>query len=50
MLMGSELGVPWRDGETRASKIIFIGRDLPQDMLIRGLDRCVTAIASEVAA
>ena len=50
MLMGSELGAPWRDGETRASKIIFIGRDLPQDMLIRGLDRCVTAIASEVAA
>ncbi|STR23581.1 Uncharacterized GTP-binding protein YjiA [Janthinobacterium lividum] len=50
MLMGSELGAPWRDGETRASKIIFIGRDLPQDMLIRGLDRCVTASVSEVAA
>ncbi|MCL6483456.1 MAG: GTP-binding protein, partial [Janthinobacterium lividum] len=41
MLMGSELGAPWRDGETRASKIIFIGRDLPQQMLTRGLDRCV---------
>ncbi|MGX9729708.1 CobW family GTP-binding protein [Janthinobacterium aestuarii] len=50
MLMGSELGAPWRDGEPRASKIIFIGRDLPQDMLIRGLDRCVTASVSEVAA
>ncbi|MNT25797.1 putative GTP-binding protein YjiA [compost metagenome] len=50
MLMGSELGAPWREGETRVSTIIFIGRDLPQDMLIRGLDRCVTAIASEVAA
>ncbi|MDX8122242.1 GTP-binding protein [Janthinobacterium sp. GMG2] len=50
MLMGSELGAPWRDGETRASKIIFIGHDLPQDMLIRGLDRCVTASVSEVAA
>ncbi|PJC99895.1 cobalamin biosynthesis protein CobW [Janthinobacterium sp. BJB1] len=46
MLMGSELGAPWRDGETRASKIIFIGRDLPQDMLIRGLDRCVLTSAS----
>ncbi|WP_402718229.1 CobW family GTP-binding protein [Janthinobacterium rivuli] len=46
MLMGSELGAPWRDGETRASKIIFIGRDLPQDMLIRGLDRCVVALAT----
>jgi G3E family GTPase len=41
MLMGSELGAPWREDEPRASKIIFIGRDLPQDMLIRGLDRCV---------
>ncbi|WP_215409343.1 GTP-binding protein [Janthinobacterium sp. JC611] len=41
MLMGSELGAPWREGETRASKMIFIGRDLPQDMLTRGLDRCV---------
>ena len=50
MLMGSELGAPWRDGETRASKIIFIDRDLPQDMLIRGLDRCVAASVSEVAA
>ena len=52
MLMGSELGAPWRDGETRASKIIFIGRDLPQDMLIRGLDRCVVKADSplEVAA
>ena len=46
MLMGSELGAPWRDDETRASKMIFIGRDLPQDMLIRGLDRCATAAAA----
>ena len=41
MLMGSELGALWRDGETRASKMVFIGRGLPQDTLIRGLDRCV---------
>ncbi|OEZ50727.1 putative GTP-binding protein YjiA [Janthinobacterium sp. MP5059B] len=46
MLMGSELGAPWRDGETRASKMIFIGRDLPRDMLTRGLDRCVAGAAS----
>lgn len=41
MLMGSELGAPWREDETRASKMVFIGRNLPQEMLIRGLDRCV---------
>ncbi|MDN2710302.1 GTP-binding protein [Janthinobacterium sp. SUN118] len=46
MLMGSELGAPWREDETRASTMIFIGRDLPQDMLIRGLDRCVAGAAS----
>ncbi|MGK5015366.1 CobW family GTP-binding protein [Janthinobacterium sp. HLS12-2] len=46
MLMGSELGAPWRDDETRASKMIFIGRDLPQEMLTRGLDRCVAGAAS----
>ncbi|MDN2671926.1 GTP-binding protein [Janthinobacterium sp. SUN026] len=52
MLMGSELRAPWNDGETRASKMIFIGRDLPQDMLTRGLDRCVAKADSpaEVAA
>ena len=46
MLMGSELGAPWREGENRVSTMIFIGRDLPQDMLIRGLDRCVAGAAS----
>lgn len=49
MLMGSELGAPWRDDETRASKMIFIGRDLPQQMLTRGLDRCVAGAASAVS-
>jgi G3E family GTPase len=48
MLMGSELGAPWRDGETRASKMIFIGRDLPQDMLIRGLDKCVAGVSPAI--
>ena len=46
MLMGSELGAPWRDDEPRASTMIFIGRDLPQDMLTRGLDRCAATVAA----
>ena len=25
--------------------MIFIGRDLPQDMLTRGLDRCVAGVS-----
>ena len=44
MLMGSELGADWADGETRASTMVFIGRNLPQQMLTRGLDRCVAGV------
>ena len=48
MLMGSDLGSPWKLGETRESKFVFIGRDLPADMLTKGLSQCVAdgAIAS----
>jgi len=41
MLMGSNLGSPWKPGEARESKFVFIGRDLPADMLIKGLSQCV---------
>ncbi|MEY3202007.1 MAG: hypothetical protein RIR70_1557 [Pseudomonadota bacterium] len=41
MLMGSELGARWKLGETRASKLVFIGRDLPKEILVRGLTDCV---------
>ena len=38
-LMGSDLGPPWAPGETRVSKMVFIGIDLPRDILIQGLDQ-----------
>jgi G3E family GTPase len=38
-LMGSDLGPPWAVGETRVSKMVFIGIDLPRDILIQGLDQ-----------
>lgn len=38
-LMGSDLGPPWAEGETRASKMVFIGIDLPRDILVQGLDQ-----------
>lgn len=44
MLMGSELGADWGEGETRASTMVFIGRNLPREMLTRGLDRCVAGV------
>jgi G3E family GTPase len=41
-LMGSDLGPLWAPGETRASKMVFIGIDLPRDILVQGLDQCLT--------
>jgi G3E family GTPase len=40
-LMGSDLGPPWRDGEARESKMVFIGIDLPKDILTQGLDQAL---------
>ena len=38
-LMGSDLGPPWAEGEQRTSKMVFIGIDLPRDILVQGLDQ-----------
>ena len=38
-LMGSDLGPVWAEGEARVSKMVFIGLDLPKDILIQGLDQ-----------
>jgi G3E family GTPase len=40
-IMGSDLGAKWADGETRGSKMVFIGKNLPQDVFIRGLEGCL---------
>jgi hypothetical protein len=37
--MGSDLGPPWAEGETRNSKMVFIGIDLPKDILLQGLEQ-----------
>jgi G3E family GTPase len=41
-LMGSDLGPPWAEGEPRVSKMVFIGIDLPRDILEQGLSQCLT--------
>ena len=38
-LMGSDLGPAWAAGEARVSKMVFIGIDLPQDILRQGLEQ-----------
>ena len=38
-LMGSDLGPRWADGETKTSRMVFIGIDLPRDILVQGLEQ-----------
>ena len=40
-LMGSDLGPLWAEGEIKVSKMVFIGIDLPQDILMQGLEQCL---------
>ena len=42
-LMGSDLGHEWKAGEPRVSKMVFIGIDLPRDILTQGLEQCLVA-------
>jgi len=41
MLMGAEPGKPWGPEETPQTRLIFIGRKLPQDIFIQGLEQCL---------
>jgi G3E family GTPase len=40
-LMGSDLGPKWAAGESKISKMVFIGIELPQDLFKAGLDQCL---------
>ncbi|MBU1360637.1 MAG: GTP-binding protein [Gammaproteobacteria bacterium] len=40
-LMGSDLGPEWGVDEARQSRMVFIGIDLPRDILEQGLDQCL---------
>jgi len=40
-LMGSDLGPKWMPGEKKQSKMVFIGIDLPKDILLQGLEQCL---------
>jgi len=41
MLMGAEPGKPWQPEESKTSKLVFIGRKLPQEIFTRGLEQCL---------
>ncbi|WP_028601512.1 CobW family GTP-binding protein [Ottowia thiooxydans] len=42
-LMGSDLGPAWGEEEPRISKMVFIGIDLPKDILMQGLEQSLVS-------
>ncbi len=41
MLMGSDLGTPWAPDEVRESKMVFIGKNMPREILEKGFTKSV---------
>src|SRR5579885_739732 len=41
MILDGDHQRPWQDGEKRESRIIFIGRQLPEEMIRQGFESCV---------
>ena len=41
MMMGAEPGKPWLANEKKTTKMVFIGRKLPQDIFTKGLEQCL---------
>lgn len=40
-LMGADAGKKWERGEKPSSKMVFIGRNLPKDTFLKGLEQCL---------
>ena len=43
MMMGSELGKPWGADDARESVMVFIGKKLPKNIFLAGLEQCLAA-------
>jgi G3E family GTPase len=41
MLMGADVGRAWGKDEKPFSKMVFIGRNLPKDAIVKGLEACL---------
>ena len=50
MLMGAELGSDWKKDETRSSRMVFIGKNLPRAILEKGLSQCVFSAVEDTKA
>jgi G3E family GTPase len=43
MMLEGDHQRPWKDGEPRESRLVFIGRELPEQTIRDGFERCITA-------
>jgi len=41
MMMGGDMGKAWSKNEKRQSTMVFIGRNLPEDLFVKGLEQCL---------
>ena len=41
MILDGDHQRPWKDGEKRNSRLVFIGRDLPEEKIRKGFESCV---------
>ena len=41
MMMGGDLAKPWTKGEKKGSVMIFIGKKLPRDLFLAGMEQCL---------
>ncbi|HEX7218613.1 MAG TPA: GTP-binding protein [Burkholderiales bacterium] len=41
MMMGGDVGKPWGKNEKKGSLLVFIGKKLPRDIFIAGLEECL---------
>jgi G3E family GTPase len=41
MMMGGDMGKPWTKADKKHSVLVFIGKKLPKDLFIAGLEECI---------
>lgn len=40
-IMGTDIGAKWLESEQKESKMVFIGKNLPKEIFIQGLEQCL---------
>ena len=49
MLMGMDSGSAWARDEHRNSRIVFIGKSMPKDLILQGLEQCLVSAKTAAA-